>query len=169
MRQLNVVFARSTCKRRGCNGAAAALCSTGYCQVHCFSNRCHCRNHGSTSGQAGRETLPGQVPGPGPGPGPSGPNSSALGSTNPAPPAPSPVHLFRPSSRISANSVPAPHPGLHVCQRAFCRNSVADCCRTGHVIVLASVVLAMFPLLRPMPHNLFVSVVIVIALWPQPV
>ena len=91
--------------------------------MHCFSNRCHCRNHRSTSGQAGQETLPEQIPGPGPSP---------IGSTNPAPPAPPPVHPFRPSSRISANSVPAPHPGLRVCRRAFCRNSVADCCRTGH-------------------------------------
>ena len=120
----------SNCGREGCNGTVAATCSTGCCTVHCEGRCCGCRN--GVSGQGGLQVAPHEVSAERP----SGPSSSSganLPGTLPVLPLP-PVHHTRPGSRthrMHANSTVAGHQGIRVCRHVPCRNSVADCCRTG--------------------------------------
>ena len=138
-----------------------ATCPTGYCTVHCVGRCCGCRN--GDSGQRGSQVAHHEVSAERP----SGPSSSSganIPGTLPVPPPP-PVHHTRTGSRTHrprANSTVAGHQGIRVCRRVPCRNSIADCCRTA---VPVSVVLAMFPSLKPMAPRLSAGAGTVLVLW----
>ena len=120
----------SSCGREVCNGPVAATCSTGYCTVHCEGRCCGCRNGDSCQG--GVQVAPHELSAERPS-GPSSPSGANILGTLPVPPPP-PVHHTRPGSRTHcthANSTVAGHQGIRVCRHVPCRNSVADCCRTG--------------------------------------